>query len=326
MRHAPHGEPAHRQPAGDQSPSSEPIGQRTEQRAHRQRDDGLQRDERANLRRAEAHDLLRVERQKTAEGAVEQELAGLREADRQDPGVGRHFPHALSHARPERVNGMRRSVGRPSRDEPERAKPQQSADRERGSIPARREQVPDQQRTDGLARALERRVDAQPHAASIRRRQIGDGRRGDRSEDSRGRPVREAQDDERRQRRRSEVAERQQREHDARAEQQPPASERVGQRAGRQLHDDTGERGGADDEPDERRAGAKIARQQRQQGRPAHLIAAVRARAGGAQPRERSDRSICRHTKSGCHTVYSQSKLGRIPCASFARSLRSSRS
>ena len=70
---------------------------------------------------------------------------------------------------------------------------------------------------------------------------------------------------EERQRRNGEIGEGHRREHERARDQQAPPPEEIGQRAGRQLHEDARERRRAHHEPDEGRSGAELAREEGQQ-------------------------------------------------------------
>ena len=163
---------------------------------------------------------------------------------------------------------------------------QQPGHDERGIQAPARHQVARQNRTDGLAGALHRRIGTEPRAAPVRRRQVREAGRRHRSKDRRCAPVQDAERDEDAEAGNGKVGERKGGKDEGARHQQRPPSENVGQGACRQLDEHAGQRRSADDDTDERRIRPQVARQQRQEGRAADGVAGIRKKPRHAQPHE----------------------------------------
>ena len=98
--------------------------------------------------------------------------------------------------------------------------------------------------------------------------------------------MKEPENHEPRERRDGKVAEGQRREYQCTRNEQPPPSEQIGKRAGRQLQEHARERRRAHDEADERWAGAELAGKERQEWSAADRVAAVRDESGRTQPHQ----------------------------------------
>ena len=102
---------AHEQSAEDERPPADAIRERSGEWT-REHGGHLDAEQNADLGRGPRQDLMREERHERADGAIHEELPGLRKADREDPAIADHLADAGRGAAPPRGGlVMRRLVG-----------------------------------------------------------------------------------------------------------------------------------------------------------------------------------------------------------------------